>query len=158
MRGRLLVGLAAGEERDAGHRRRHAGLEQADRLLGDFIDRRTFRALFAGHHHVGLQHHAFELHLLKIELLERGLQNALGDGIASVGVVIAVHQHFGLNDRDDAFLLAQRGIAPRARGVGQMQAWLGIFGPSRSPRHLANLAPRLRYSITGSRKPLETRR
>src|SRR4051812_37788506 len=38
VRGCLLVRLAAGEERNAGHRRRHAGLEQPDGLLGDFLD------------------------------------------------------------------------------------------------------------------------
>src|SRR5690348_86367 len=34
MGGRLFVGLAAGEERDTGHRGRHAGLEQPHGLLG----------------------------------------------------------------------------------------------------------------------------
>src|ERR1044072_5210300 len=37
--GRLLVGLAAGEERDAGNRGRHGGLEQPYGLLGALLDR-----------------------------------------------------------------------------------------------------------------------
>ena len=32
------------------------------------------------------------------------------DLVATLERVVAVHQHFGLDDRDDAFFLAQRGV------------------------------------------------
>ena len=37
--GRLLVRLAAGEERDPRDGSRHAGFEQADGFFGDFLNR-----------------------------------------------------------------------------------------------------------------------
>jgi len=38
MRRRLFVGLATGEERDAGHRAGHTGLQELHCLLGNFFD------------------------------------------------------------------------------------------------------------------------
>ena len=59
MGSRLLVGLAARQERNARHRRRHTGLQHAQRLFCDLLARRLAGSL-AVDHHVGLQHHAFE--------------------------------------------------------------------------------------------------
>ena len=46
------------------------------------------------------------------------MSSHFGDLIAAVDVVIAVHQHFGLDDRHDAFVLAQRGIAGERMRIG----------------------------------------
>src|SRR4029450_11067646 len=48
-----------------------------------------------------------------VKLLEYRLEQPLGDDVAAVRVVIAVHQHFRLDDRHDVLLLTERG---RARG------------------------------------------
>ena len=118
MRGRLLVGLAAGEERDARHRARHAVLQHPDGLLGDLFDAGALGALLAGDRHVRLEHDAFQRDALAIELLELRLEHRLGDLEAAVDVVIAVHQHLGLDDRHDLRRLAERGVARQRMGVG----------------------------------------
>ena len=117
MGGRVLVRLAAREKRDAGHRSRHAGLERLDGLLGDFGNGCPPGALLAGDHHVGLEYHAFERNLLIVKLLEYGLERPFRDNVAAIDVVAAVHQHLGLHDRHDAFLLAERCITREHVGV-----------------------------------------
>ena len=73
--------------------------------------------------------------------------------------VVAVHEHFGLDDRHDAGLLAQRGVAgERVRVhvdavVGRATAALDAVSIEYVARHLANLAPRSRYSARRSRSP-----
>ena len=47
MGGRLLVRLAAGEERDARHRARYAGLQEPHGLVGHFLDRSALAAFLA---------------------------------------------------------------------------------------------------------------
>ena len=59
------------------------------------------RAFLAGDGHVGFQDHAFQRDALNAQFLKRLVQNALGHLIAAVDVVIAVHQDFRLDDRDD---------------------------------------------------------
>ena len=73
--------------------------------------------LFAGQHHVGLQHDAFEQHLVTIECGEHRMQNRIAYFTATLDAVIAVDQHFRLHDRHDAFLLADRRIARQHFGV-----------------------------------------
>ena len=46
------------------------------------------------------------------------LSTRCGDLVAAVDVVVAVHQHFRLDDRHDLRGLAQRGIARQRMGVG----------------------------------------
>ena len=43
--------------------------------------------------------------------MERPLQRARGDLVAALDRVVGVHEHLGLDDRDDAGLLAERGVA-----------------------------------------------
>ena len=52
------------------------------------------------------------------QLLKGFLEHPLGDLDAAVDVVVAVHQHFGLDDRHDVFVLAQRGVARERVRVG----------------------------------------
>ena len=56
--------------------------------------------------------------LLIVELLEGLLEHPLGDLAAAVDVVVAVHQHFRLDDRHDLRRLAERGIARERMRVG----------------------------------------
>ncbi len=77
--------------------------------FGDFLPGTTM---------FGLRHRAFELHPRVIELLVEHLQGELGDLGAAVDVVIAVHDHFRLDDRHDAFVLAERGIAGERMRIG----------------------------------------
>ena len=53
--------LAAREEDDPGHGRRHVVAQAAERRLGDLVDARLLRAVVAGEHHVRLQQHPLEL-------------------------------------------------------------------------------------------------
>ncbi len=81
--------------------------------------------------------------LLIVELLERLLQHPLGDLVAAVDVVVAVHQHFRLDDRHDAALPGRARHSARAHG-----RWCGCRCSSGCPapmsitaRHLAKRAP-----------------
>ena len=53
-----------------------------------------------------LEHDAIE-----IERVVDGIQRPFRDLLAAVDVVIAVHQHLGLHDRDEPGLLAERRVA-----------------------------------------------
>ena len=77
-----------------------------------------FGALLAGDHHVGLEDGLLQRHLGVIELLVDLLQHPLGHHLAGVDVVLAVHQHLGLDDRHQPALHAQRRIARQRLRVG----------------------------------------
>ena len=64
--------------------------------------------------------------------------------------MIAVHEHLGLDDRDEPGLLAERGVAREGVGVASMQR--GVGGRRRSSitaRHFVKRAP-----SHGTRQPL----
>src|SRR5215470_8492901 len=50
--------------------------------------------------------------------MEQRLQAKLGDLVAAVDVVIAVHENLWLDDRNEILVLAQRGIAGERIGIG----------------------------------------
>src|SRR5262249_7165434 len=100
-RGGVKVGFPPGEELRGRHRGRPALPQPPQSLLRGLIDRGLLRAFLARDHHVGLEHHAFELHPGEIELVKQRLQRKLGDLVAAVGVVIAVHEHLWLDDGDE---------------------------------------------------------
>jgi hypothetical protein len=118
MGGGNLVGLAAGEEGDARNRGRHAAAQAPDRFLCDFLDSGLDRVQGAGHHHVRLEDHALEDDTLAVELVEQRDERGLRDVEAAIDVVVAVHQHLGLDDRHDPRLLAERGVAGERVGIG----------------------------------------
>ncbi len=107
MRGRFLIRLSAGQKGDARHGGGNARFEQTDGLLRNLFNRRRFCALLARDRHVGFQDHAFQRDALDPQFLERLVEDALGHLNAAVDVVIAVHQHFRLDDRHDLRGLAQ---------------------------------------------------
>ena len=118
MRGGVFVGLAARQERDTGHGGGHAFFQHAQRLLRDFFHRSALTRLLAGDRHVRLEHHAFERDAVEEQRLEGFLEHPAGDLDAAVDIVAAVHQHFRLDDRHDAFALAQRGVAGERMRIG----------------------------------------
>ena len=73
---RVLVGLAAREEDDAGHRGGNMPLEAADRLRGNLFVRRLLGALVARQHHVRLQQDALRVDALVAELGEHRVQGS----------------------------------------------------------------------------------
>jgi hypothetical protein len=75
--------------------------------------------------------------------LEGLLEDPFGDAVAAVDVVqIAVHQHFGLDDRDDPSGLAERRIATERLGVGWIDVCVGMSAPmSITARHFAKRTP-----------------
>ena len=76
------------------------------------------RVLLAGHHHAWLQQRVLENYSVSMQRVKHFVQNGLGDLGTAVDAVIAVDQDLGLNDRHDAMLLADRGIAGKRFGVG----------------------------------------
>ena len=101
------------------------------------------RALLAGDRHVRLEHDAFERDALAVELLELRLEHRGGDLVAAVDVVVAVHQHLGLDDRHDLRRLAERGVARERMRVGvDRGVAVGMPAPmSITARHFAKRAP-----------------
>ena len=72
---------------------------------------RLLRAALPRDHHVRLQERPAQVDPLDQQLVERPLQRARGDVVAALDRVVGVHEHLGLDDRDDAGLLAERGVA-----------------------------------------------
>ena len=132
VRGRVLVGLAAGEEADPRHRRRHVPVEDVQRPLGDLVDAGALGGLVAGEHHVRLQHRAAEIDALVVELRVERLLGPSGRLRALV-------------DR-----VGRRPSAPRARrsapGRPPARARHSGRARARSPRRSTRSACRLRSS------------
>ncbi|EGE56035.1 hypothetical protein RHECNPAF_770083 [Rhizobium etli CNPAF512] len=124
MRGRLFRGLAAGEESDAGNRRRNRALQHLDGALGNFLDR-CLAGVLAVDDHVRLQDHAFEADASFGQFLENDAQGGFSHFGAAVDVVVArlaVHQAFRLDDRHDLGFLAESRIASECLSVGADRA------------------------------------
>ena len=114
MMGCQFIRLAAGQEGDAGNGTGDGGFQHLNRALGHFFRACLRFAVLAGHHHVGLQHNAFEIDAGIIEIIEHGFQHPVGDLMAAGGIMggdRAIHQHFRLHDRHNACLLAECCIA-----------------------------------------------
>ena len=92
--------------------------KQRTRGLGHLLDARLPGTLAAGDDHVRLEEHALEDDPLGVERGEDGVERGLGDLDAALDGVVAVHEHLGLDDRDEARLLAERGVASESVGVG----------------------------------------
>ena len=106
-----FVGLPAREEDDAGYCSRYVMPQTADRRRGDLFDARLLRRVVTREHHVRLQQHPFELDALIAELGEDGMLHARSDVVRLVDRVRAVHQHLGLDDRDEPRFLRERRVA-----------------------------------------------
>ena len=85
--------------------------EALERELGDPLRRGLLRAVLAGDHHVRLQQCAAQVDALDVELVKGPLEGARRDVVAPLDRVVGVHQHLGLDDRDDPGLLTQRRVA-----------------------------------------------
>ena len=118
VRGGVLVGLPARKKRNTGHASRYASLEAGEGFFGDFIHAGLLRAVGAGDDHIGFEDRAFEMNALHAQLSVCDVEHGFGDARASVDVVAAIHEDFGLNDGDDSGLLAERGVARERVGVG----------------------------------------
>ena len=92
---------------------------------------------------------------MRAELDEDALERRVGDFLAALERVVAVHQHLGLDDRHDAGLLAEGRVARQRMGIGvDREAARESPAPmSITARHLANRAPSSGYSSSRSRRP-----
>ena len=93
-------------------------LETAHRGSGDLVRRSLGLGFLPGDHHVGLQNHAFQVDAVTPQLCEHLGQHLVGDRLAALLRVTAVHQYFGLHDRHDVLFLAERGIARQCVCIG----------------------------------------
>ena len=96
-----MPGIAAGT-----WLRKHSSVSSAIR-----VRRGLLRAALAGDHHVRLQQGAAQVDALDVELVKGPLERARRDVVAPLDRVVGVHQHLGLDDRDDPGLLTQCGVA-----------------------------------------------
>ena len=152
VRGGHLVALAAGEEHDAGHRGGHGAPEAADGGLGDLLDAGLPGALLPESTMLGLSSMPSRATRWRWSASKTACERRLGDLVAALDGVVAVHEHLGLDDRDEARLLAERGVAREGVGVGVDAVRGRDAGPMvMTARHLAKRAPRSRYSARRSR-------
>jgi hypothetical protein len=89
--------------------------------LGDLGDAGLGGAVAAGDDHVRLEQHAVQPHPVAAQGGEDRGQGVAGDLVAALDRVVAVHQHLGLDDRDQPGLLGEGGEAGQGLGVGRMQ-------------------------------------
>ena len=125
MDGRLSGRLSAGQEEDARHGRWHESPQDADRLSGDLGNRCLLRLLLAGNDHARFEQHVLENQPVSMQGSEDFVQDGFGHLGAALESMAAVHQHLGLDDRHDAFVLADRGVTgQRVRvGLDREPAW-----------------------------------
>merc|ERR1719424_367347 len=114
--GRVLLGDTAREERDAGHAAGHAALQRADGGGRDGGRVRLVRAVDAGDDHGGLEEGPLEEDAVLLDLLVDGGEDALlRDGRLLDGVA-PVEQDLGLDDGDEAGLLADARVPGEVLG------------------------------------------
>jgi hypothetical protein len=137
MRGGQPRVLAARQEHDPRHRRGHVPAQAAQRRGRHLAYRRGLVTVVALDHHVGLEQHRLQRHRLLVQRIEHRLQHVAGDRLAALDGVIAVHQHFRLDNGHEPLFLAERGVAGKRVGVG------GDAHPARvlvgDPQHRAPL-------------------
>ena len=111
-------------------------------------------ARVAGQHHVRLQEHALAGRRAG-RAARRRRPGAPGWSPSSLGERVgAVHHELGLDDRDEAGLLADRRIARQGVGVRPHRIVAGKAGADRERRApFAKRAPRPRYSSSRARRP-----
>ena len=118
MRSGHFIALTTGKESNAGHGCRHGALEDAHGALGDFLYAGLSRAFFAGDHHRRFEHRAFERNAIHVERLVHGVQGPLGDLLATLNSVIAIHQHLRLDDGHQTRFLTNRRVARQRVCIG----------------------------------------
>ena len=113
------------------------------------------RALQSGNDHIGLQNHAFEQDSLRHELRKNGVLSSFRNLGTTLHRMVAIHQHFGFDDGNQAGLLAQAPHTAReSRAFASRQPSLGMPSPIvMTARHLAKRAPIFTYSASRSRSP-----
>ena len=111
-------GLAARQERDPRDGGGDGSQETPHRGVGHLIHRFLLGAGRSRKHHVGLQDHALQRHPLRVKLVEDRPQDVLRHLAATLQGMLAVHEHFRLDDGDQSGFLAQRGIAGQRLRVG----------------------------------------
>merc|ERR1719213_793386 len=100
-------------------------------VVGDDLGGQLGARVRAGGHHGGLQEDALEHDVLVREALEDLGPGIGGDLEGGVDVVLAVEQDLGLDDGDEAVLLADGGVAGEA--VGAVEE--GLVGGARGDVH-----------------------
>src|ERR671916_2026939 len=117
VRGRVLAALAAGEQDDAGHRRRHAAQEALDRVPGDVLDRSLLGGVLAVDDEVRLQERPFQMYALLVEGGVGALERPLVDLEGALDGVVAVYEDLGLDDGHEAGLLREGRVEGQGAGV-----------------------------------------
>src|SRR5215213_7644527 len=107
VRGCVLAALAAGEQDDAGHRRRYAAHETLDRVAGNVLDRRLLEGVLAVDDEVWLQERPLQVDALLVEGGVSALERPLVDLEGSLDGVVALYKDLWLDDGHEAGLLRE---------------------------------------------------
>jgi hypothetical protein len=91
-------GLAARQERNPWNGSGDGSQETPHRGVGHLVHRFLLGAGQSRKHHVGLQDHALQHHPLCVKLVENRSQDFLRYLTASLQGMLAVHEHFRLDD------------------------------------------------------------
>ena len=110
----VQFGQAARQEHDTGGLRRHARVEHAQGVLGNFLRVGLLRAISTRGNHGRLQEHAVELDVVVGQVLEGFRPNHGGDFKVAVDVVVAVEENLRLDNRHETSVLADGGVAGEA--------------------------------------------
>ena len=86
--------------------------------LGHFLDAACLAHFLPGTIMLGLRIMPSSATPAKKSSSNTSCSTQLGDVLAACDVMVAVHQHFRLDDRHDAVFLRQRGIARQRLGIG----------------------------------------
>ena len=111
-------GLAAGQKCNPRNGSGNGSQETFHRGVGHLVHGFLRGTGQSRQHHVGFENHAFQHHALGIELDENSSQDFLRHLAAPLQSMIAVHEHFRLDDGNQSGFLAQRGVAGQRVRVG----------------------------------------
>lgn len=127
MHRRLLLALPSGEEHDRRDRRRHRPLQSPHGVLRHHL-RWHLGGIRSWSHHVRLQERTFQEHVVIVERLVAGREHALCHVSAAIDVVVTINEDLWLDDRDQAVLLADDGVASQSIGVLVDRELTGLGG------------------------------
>lgn len=106
-----FTGLAARQERNHRNCGGDCSQQTPHRGVGYLVHRFLILAGQSRKRHVGLQDHSLQRHTLSVQLVENCSLDFFRYLKAPLQGVLAVHEHFRLDDEDQSGFLAQRGFA-----------------------------------------------
>lgn len=128
--------LTSGQEDDSGHSSGQSTLQSGHRSASDLLRADLLRARLSGRDHVRLQQRPLQIDVVIGQRFVNVRQHLFGHLLTTVQIVVAVLQHFRLNDRDQFIRLTNGSVTSQNVSVlqhGQMRRRMLSDGQHATP-------------------------